>query len=635
VSRLLVLAALLIGCVGNGLPQAVEPTGEGVDSPCFKANLLDGLSETDSGELRALWRCLNLNGGFSELEPIVLAMEVGTVRGGGAAEFELARTINGIAPSADLVGWLKQAAHLLKEEDVFLLHVVHTIAEWAYGDPWGQVELQWAAGGGQYGEPGATDAGLVAPLFPLFGTLGAAVLDTDQVPEIASALEDMASMPQLAEVLDTVARMVDGPEVVLFQNMPVASAGYLEASPGPGGRNTLLDAVEAITTPADGLLGETVLVAALPPVDRIIDDVDARDRLIDALGSLYVDGALDELPGQLHRLTTQDAHGSGLEEGERTALEALIALLEAADQEVNCVLLTVDNLSVFLLETVARWDPDNVAFLIEASEDLVQLVIDLGGPICSGIDPQLGDFAPSLVRLAESGALDALIPILGALDESGRVPEIVEILSAIERGDATASIALHGRQVFDGPFLGNLLEILGAFVDPQDPVSRGDIHSLLEVVDRIVSPPIAGGYGDTPLGLMDAPLRATVAAHHDLLNDFLLQWAVLLRTEGSESNEFFEHIAPLLAIDPELDFLQTVGTLVGQAETLESLMLLAECDEVRAALAAGAGRRPGESGLLGLLARMASDGSLEAALVLLSWTAEALDAIGLLNEETP
>ncbi len=629
------LALLFAGCVASGLPDPIEPIGEGATNPCLEANLLDGLSETESGELRALWRCLNLNGGFDELQPIIAALENGTVRGGGQAEFELARTVNGIAPSADLVGWLNQAAHLLKEEDAFLLHVVHTIAEWTYGDPWPEVEAAWAAGGGAYAQPGATDAGLVSPLFPVLGTLGTAVLDTGQVPEIADTLADMAAMDQLAEGLDTVARMVEGPDVVLFQNMPVASAGYLEASLGPGGRNTLLDALEALTAPADGLGGETPLVAALPPVDAIVDDVAARERLVDALGALYAQGLLDELPGQLHRLTTVDANGSGLEDGERTALEALLALIEAADQPVDCVLLGVDNLSVFLLETVASWEPDNVAFLIEASEDLVQLVIDLGGPICSGIDPQLGTFAPSLVRLAESGGLESLIPILDALDRSSRVPEVVALLSAVERGGASYAVAMHGRQVLDGPFLGNLLEILGAFVNPQDPVSRGDIHSLLDVLDRVVSPPASGDYGDSPLGLMDAPLHATVATHHERLSDWLLQWAVLLRTEGSESNEFFEHIAPLLAIDPDLDFLQTIGTLVGQHETLESLMLLAENDGVRAALATGTGRRSGDVGLLGFVGRMASDGSLEAALVLLSWTAEALDIIGLLDKETP
>lgn len=631
----LLVVLLVAGCVRSGLPDPVQPTGEGSANPCLQANLLDGLSATESGELRALWACLNLHGGFDELEPIVAALEVGTVRGGGAAEFELARAVNGIAPSADLVAWLQQAAHLLQEEDVFLLHVVHTIAEWAYGDPWPAVEAAWSGDGSPYALPGATDAGLVAPLFPVLGTLGGAVLDTGQVPQIADALADMAAMDQLADGLDTVARMVEGPDVVLFQNMPVASAGYLEASLGPGGRNTLLDALEALTSPAEGLGGETPLVAALGPVDAIVDDVAARERLVDALGSLYSQGRLDELPGQLHRLTTVDAQGSGLDAGERTALEALLALIEAADQPVDCLLLGVDNLSVFLLETVASWQPDDVAFLIEASEELVQLVVDLGGPICSGVDPQLGAFAPSLVRLAESGALRSLIPILDALDRSSRVPEVVELLSAIERGDASEAMALHGRQVLDGPFLGNLLQILGAFVDPQDPVSRGDIQSLLDVLDRVVSPPLSGDYGGSPLGLMDAPLRATLTAHHELLSDWLLQWAVLLRTEGSESNEFFEHIAPLLAIDPDLDFLQTVGTLVGQPETLESLMLLAESDEVRAALAAGRGRRTDDVGLLGFLARIASDGSLEAALVLLSWTAEALDLIGLLDTETP
>ncbi len=629
----LALLVALFGCDQQGLAegQPIDGDPEDARSPCFDVNLLDGLATEAPGELRALWRCLDLHDGFGEMERVVLALEESSVRTGIVAEFELARVVNQVAPSQDLVAWLQQAAHLLEEEDVFLLHVVHTLAEWTYGRPWPEVEQSWAAPGGPFAAPEATDAGLVAPLFGMLGTLGGAVLDGGRIPELAEALAELTAMPQLADVLDTAAEMVEGEQVVLFQNMPVASADYLDASVSPGGDNTLLGVLEPLLTGSPEL-GRTPLLAALPPVDVILDDVAARGNLVSALGGLYDDGLLDELPGQLHTLLFVDAAGQGLQPGEVNALESLFSLIERADAPVDCGLLTVDNLSVFILETIASWDPDNVALLIEASEQLVQLLADLGTVICN-VDPQLDDHARSLVPLAQSGALRALIPMLDALDRADRVPELVELLATLERGDVVGPLSEHGRHVFDGPFLGNLLEILGAFVAPTQPVSSGDIDSILDLVDAIISPPLLGSHADSPLGMMIEPLRVLVVVESEPLSDWLQLWAVLLRSEGSESNEFFEHLAPLLAIDPELDFLATVGALVGQPEVLESLMLLADCDPVREAVASAYGLSPQEPGLLGLLGRTASDGSLEAALLLLSWTAEALDAIGLLDEE--
>ena len=629
----LALLIALTGCDQAGLPpgQALDGDPDDARSPCFDVNLLDGLATEAPGELRSLWRCLDLHDGFGELEGLEIALEESTVRTGVTAEFELARAVNQVAPSQDLVAWLQQAAHLLQEEDAFLLHVVHTVAEWTYGRPWPEVEQSWSSPGGPFAEPEATEGGLLAPLLRMFGPLGGAVLDTGRVPELAQALADLTALPQLADILDTLAEMVAGEQVVLFQNMPVASAEYLDASVAPGGRNTLLGLIESLLTEAPQL-GRPPLLAALPPVDVILDDPLARGELVDALGRLYDDGLLDELPGQLHTLLFVDATGSGLQPGERNALESLFALIERADAPVDCGLLTVDNLSVFILETIALWDPDDVALLIEASEQLVQLLADLGAVVCN-VDPQLDDHARSLVPLAQSGALRALVPMLAALDEGARVPELVELLAVLERGGVVGPFSEHGRHVFDGPFLGNLLEILGAFVAPTQPVSSGDIHSILDLVDAVISPPELGSHADSPLGMMAEPLRVLVVAEAQTLSDWLQLWAVLLRSEGSESNEFFEHLAPLLAIDPELDFLATVGALVGQAEVLEALMLLAESDPVREALTSAYGLSPQDPGTLGLLGRMASDGSLEAALVLLSWTAEALDAIGLLDEE--
>jgi len=619
---------LLAGCASGLAPSNTDPATAD-DNPCLSVSLTDGLA--DSGELRPLWRCLNLHRGFDELEGLVDSVEVAPTRRGTPAEQEVARLVNAAAGDAGVVDWIQQASHLLQEQDAFLLHVVHTVAEWSFGRPWVQIEGAFAtADGGPFAEPGAIAEGMVAPLPGWIATLSGAVLDGDRLDPLGGAIAELTAMPQLASGLDALARMVEGDEAVLFADMPVAWAAYFEASVGPGG-DTLVPVVEAMLTPSDGLGGRHLGEAVSPPLEAILADPVTRPAVVDALGVVYGRGHLDELTDQLHRLTVMDAAGGPLSAGELSALESLLALMALADGPVDCFVLEVDNLAEFLLQTVASWNPDNVAALIELSAGLVQLMADLGAFACSGVDPALGDRARALVRLAESGALQALIPLLDALyadghDSFDRIPEVVDVLGDVHRSGAGPSLAAHGREVLDGAFLARLLAILGAWVAPSDPAALGDVHDLLDVLQFLVAP----RQGERPLLLIAEPALRVLATHGDEIADWLLGWAELLEHEGSESNEFFEHLAPLLAIDPDLDFLATLGGLLGDPATLESLMLLAEAPGVMEAVIAPA--PDGGPGPVGLLGRIAADGSLQAVLALLTWASEMLDRIGLLED---
>ena len=176
--------------------------------------------------------------------------------------------------------------------------------------------------------------------------------------------------------------------------------------------------------------------------------------------------------------------------------------------------------------------------------------------------------------------------------------------------------------------MGNVLEIVGAFVAPADPQAQGDIYTMLQVIDFMASPPSGQGYERSPIGLLAEPLRQTVSLESARLADWLQRWAVLLLDDSSESNSFFDYFAPLLAIDPDLDFISSGGDLLGDSSVLRSALLILDTDEVAAAMASSTAP-DGDEGPLGLIGRISADGTLEDLLALLAWATDLMDQIGL------
>ena len=600
-------------------------------SPCFRANVLDGLSETDPAEMTALFQCLNVNGGFDALAGIVDAMTVEETRTGTIAALEFATVVNRFAGEADILDGLRQAIHLLQEENAFLLHVVHTLAEWSYGRPWPEVEAAFALGGGALLEPTAIEQGMVKPALLLASTLSGTMLDYGDVTLSATQLGALMDMTELAESLDTLSRLVADQEADLFEHVAEDFGAYFARSVDPDGYDTLVGVVRSTLVPQSGAGGEAPLMAALPVVDAILDDPVALPGLVDAVGALYTSGEFWLLPNQLDDLLAMDADGGILQQGELDAFSALIRTLDLANAPANCAFIGVDNLSVWILETVAGFDPDDLGSLIQLVDGLVDDVVFFGSVACNGVDPDLIPLVPSLTRLAESGALRSLIPLLAALRDADRVEEIVDLLSILERGQVVPALAAHGRRVLDGPYLGNALRIVGAFVDPADPAAQGDLYTLLRIIDFAISPAAGDGYARSPLGAMIPVLREWAAIEEQAISDFLVAWSVLLQAAGSQSNNFLDKFAPLLAIDPDLDFIGAIGALVEDPDVLVPMLRILEHDGLVSTFNDSDGP-DGREGPLGLIGRFAADGSLEGLLGILVWLADVLDDIGLLPE---
>ena len=211
-------------------------------------------------------------------------------------------------------------------------------------------------------------------------------------------------------------------------------------------------------------------------------------------------------PNQLHGMLEIDADGGSLEAGELSALEALVRLLDLTNRPVSCWPIQVDNLAVFILETMAEWQPSTVETASLLLVDLLQPLLVPAGWVCDGVGPELADYMPSIVRLAESGAMRTLIPLLAAAKgDTGpnRVADVVDLLSIIEQSALMPPIAAHARQELSLPFIGNVLQIVGAYVAPQGAVA-GDIDTILAIVDFVISPR-GGGARSSLLGLLPAP----------------------------------------------------------------------------------------------------------------------------------
>jgi len=628
------LLCLVLSCADTD-PEftEVDPLDE-LSNPCFKANLLDGLSETDPEELRSVFQCLNLRGGFDGASGLVDALVTTPTRTNRIAALEIATVVNDIPGEVNIVESLTQVSQLLAEQDEFLLHVVHTLAEWTYGIPWPEVAVAYQSGGGDLLRAEAVESGLVQPLIPVLSTLAGALLDSGNLAAMGADLQALAAMDELVETLDTLATLVDNQEAALFENVADDLGAYLQASPGPDGRDTLLVLLLALLTPSDGLAGQTPLINALQPIDTILDEPITLPNVITTLGEIYDNGELQELPGQLHSLTTIDVDGAGLSAGEETAFEALFALLEEADQPVDCPLFHEESLALFILETIAGWDASTLELLVPLADGLGASVLPLTGLLCENpIDPGVPGHIPAITRLAETGALRALVPLLDALYHGGSnhnmLRPVLDTLMAFQRGGAIPALQAHALQELDEPFLGNVLEILGAYVAPTSPEASGDIYTVLALMNFALSPPVGGSYETSTLGLVAEPLRATVAAEETRLANWTQRWALLLRAEGSESNTFFYKFAPMLHVDPELDFAEGLGDIVGNTEMLETILRVLDAAPVAEAAASSTSGQTSREGLLGMVGRFAADGSLEAVLTLLRWASDRMEEIGL------
>lgn len=458
------------------------------DGPCWSVNLLDGLDEGSTGELRDLYDCLNRQGAVQPLAASMVALE-GQGRGGLQPGTDLARLVNRLGDlDLDLAGLVTRGVELLEDPDRPVETVLHAAVELIYGLPWSRLPSQE-----QRTSTEALAGGLVVPGLGLLGLASSQILDQggEPLPLLAEIVED----PAVDDMICTAAGIVlsEDPTVqALAERLPAdlgeaiarsrdsSNDRWSEAS-GDSLRDLLL---ALVINP--GTDGQTVLHASADPLLHIVGDEYAIANLRQTLEESRSADSLELLPAQLRHLSQIDRSGGGLGAQEDSALLSLLRLLDQANTEVVCTVdilvtdLRIDlgNLSVSLLSFLADQDPeaaaDGVGLLGDVigwglSESTLELIASTGA--CPVIDDQLVQDLQAIDRLGDPEVRELVVVLLSLFDdlragEQDRLPDLVDLVSTLYQRGAVPPLEELLADVGSTALAADLVEVVGLGLDP-------------------------------------------------------------------------------------------------------------------------------------------------------------------------
>jgi len=612
------------------------------DSPCYRVDLLDGLSEASTDELHDLYDCLD-QGNFTALGGLVDALDE-PARGGDPAGIELARLVNDLpAAGLDLAAMLDAAVTLLHDESQPIMTTAHWLVELIYGQPYAQLALSEPSL-----EAEALQAGLVEPALPLLGSLAGVILDEDNDP--ALFLAELLGADLTLDALATFTAAAGSEQEPLLSVredlLRLAGAALLATEDTSndhlqgGTGSSLRDAALVLSAQPDG--DETVMGQLLVPASTLLDDPQVSEALIAAISRDYREGHLQALAAQITILATEDVDGDSLQLAEDSALVSLVRLLYIADRPVSCSTLGIewlstDNLSVWLLELIAEQEPDNVDFLLDIGGWTLSygsLVEAVAGE-CTVDSAQFTADAPSLERLVDPQVGDLLVillDLLQALQPQGgtsRIPELVDILSLSHANGLVAPAEELLKDIGDTQLVSLVVDLVPPLVDPwseQAWCADGtdscleeywagyspedfsqerqpmELAQLLALAGRALQP---GESGRSPAARC-RPL-ALQAVHHDATWELTSNAGILLATPGALSSELLAALPAYQQLDPDWKLLSTSAVLLEDSSCVTPAMRLVETEPVLAAVATTS---PDDEGPLPFFSRLVLDDTL-------------------------
>jgi len=605
-------------------------------SPCLDVNLGDGVQDGD--EIRDLYACLNQNGDFDALEPVVDEMVEGADRNIEPL-YTHATVIIEFAPQLIPV-WdtLGAVQDLLIEENQFLIDALHLTAEFVYGVPWPEVEQLAAEGALQ--DADILAQGPIAHLVPVLRVWCEVILDADDIEASGEILDHLLSMPELHETLVTIRELLqDNGSHHLFDDFSEHwGEFFLQTHDEVSGSNTLVEGVDALVSPVPEIEGQPIVIQRmLPHVEPMFSDLVARERLVDGIGDLYDDGTLSQLPDQLVWLMTIDMHGGTLDPGEASAFESAMVLLDEADAPLDCLgLIEIESVSIWLLQEIVNYgiDAGTIEDLIAFVEDLYDTVMEWASLACDFPTVLLTHF-DAIIRLADSGALHTLIPLLYAIadpiaEDHNYLRNVVDTVHLLVAHDLIAPLERLLAPTLGQDFMPAVLAIIGAFVDPSYPLAAGDVYTLLDVMTYLITPIEEDDptFERAPLVIAGRILDGIIAGEAEELDAFLVAWGVLLAHEDAVTHEILYGVDGLLDLDPELSTLDYLGDILSHEEVCTHWLLLFENEGLMSALGAP-GSAGGEEVPLAMLGRLIADGTTEDLVLLAAWTIDLLATLGV------
>ena len=632
---------LALGCTLSDSPpgwlEQREPSG-----PCYEADLVDGLDETSTDELHAIFDCLNRGGSFDPLVALVEAMDAPS-RAADPVGLDLARIVNG-APDLNIDVWkLAEAGLAALEDPGGLADVLRGVVEFLYGAPWWQLE----AGEVELNSVEALDAGLVRPLLTLGASSSTVLLDEELTP-LDPLKEALASETTLS-LLHTFAGFVatDDEEVsALLARLPEDLGDAIERSRTPdddawgaSSGDTLRDTVDNLFF--DVCEGEAPIDRFTPPIATILHDDTTWSEFRGVLERLDADGALDRMPAQLAWLAGVDRDGGHLDAGEDSALVVLLEVLRDADQPLECgVLLDLgfsENLAEDLLIGLSEAGSDTTVDAVgllgdvldsEITSALLETAASTG--YCTILDADFVADLAALDRLNDvPDLLETLVELLGALHHTAndtRIPELVDVLAdAHACGTAWPAQELL-RDVGDSQAAADLVGLFPLLLSPQSYVDTStfptgvpvfDLEGLADLLQTLA--PEDGSDGPA------APLRPLAELNLDTENIWIWVGNLgRLLQEDSRLSELEDALPALVEADPRLEQANETASVLLDDGLAYPFLRIAEAPDVNAALAA-AGTEAG--GPLPFLAELVVAGTLEDLLfkidTVLSWFVHA------------
>lgn len=513
-------AVLALGCTRTQFGDRYEEPDR--TNVCDSVSLIHG--ELTAQEFRDLFDCLNNMGSLDELEPLVTDLET---------------TINPDTGES----YLADVAALT---DIAL----------KYEDTPDALELAQQL----------VDSGAAADITPLAAELIDTGLAEAWLPVVARGIESGAVeevLPHVADVLhdDDLPELLDGFKDLVDDGMAdgwidgfTQDVGVLLAVTDAQGDSAWRGAVQTgAAFMASGAAEELV-----PVVDGLIDD-GTVEELASTNRDLYDQGVLQELDTQLRPMFAQDATGY-------SHMQGLLEIINGTNGPLSCLLITVtDNLAVTILDVMANRTEQDIQDLV----DLIDTTLGLADLFCS-IPPEVQAYFDSLDVLANSGALNGLLPLLRVFQDNGRLDELVELFVALHNSGALPEIEPVILELIDRQILDHIFDLVPHFVDASgNQTAAGD--TLIELVNRFTSPRVGDDYETAPLagilgvlGEAAGPGAVPIAESWKALGETIL-----------DPDSHFSDLAPVLSTalgaDPNAQIAVLAGDFIETAAASRAL----------------------------------------------------------------
>ncbi len=591
-----VLSLSACGFTPTGLDwtDQLEPAG-----PCYDANLLDGLDTTSTAEAHAVFDCLNSHGALTGFSGLDQSLDAETRDGAVGIVLALWLEEATAQVDGDTLSELLGVVGDLLDDPTLVTDRLPLLFEVAYGVPYA-----WL---GTTVSPTTDDlqSGLLVPTFDLLGPLATTLLDDDAwVSPTAEALRSdrtrslLFTLASLPTATDATLRTLgeDWPDLFADAVTYTRDASNDRSATATG--DSLSDLLAALV--ADGDDGNMVLDTVLLAAGPLLQDSATGDRMAAMLEEQAAYGRLDALPAQVKWLASVDVDGGTLDGGEDSALTSLIRLLANGDQSVDCsidlVLFDIDfsfgNLSVSILELLADQDPDTIDSGVDLLGDLLGVsltgaildsVADSG--VCPVIDDQMVSDLGAIDRLADPQADELLHVLLAALDASeGHIDTLVTTIHTVWDADLMPPVEGLVMDLGDTSLASLLTESLAVLVDPDHHYDADDFPIDAPPVDFDMLWALFGELSTSPAALEDLrrPLVYFVQAPATWV--LLGNAAAIVGNGESATRDLLAELQPLLFEDPDLVWLADLADAVEDPTPRRRLLVLAETDDLRAAV---------------------------------------------------